>query len=158
MTERNAETIHKIREFQRHTAECAAQMVDNAHYIQKELPNVVMSDELRQRSVGLCSTLIGTMHDLVTELFELDERMQPGASNEEVLRRIDRMVRWAEEDALQMHEVVMELGSASEKDVMKVGAYLLVSESAVNILRPLNEMRQLAAQLQTALNEVSQPA
>jgi len=47
MTERNAETIHKIREFQRHTAECAAQMVDNAHYIQKELPNVVMSNPAR---------------------------------------------------------------------------------------------------------------
>jgi hypothetical protein len=157
MTERDAETIHKIREFQRHTAECAVQMINNALYIQKELPNVVMSDELRQRTIGLCSTLMGTKHDLITELFELDERMQSGASNAEVLRRIDRMVRWAEEDALQMHEVVMELGSASEKDVMKVGAYLLVSESAVNILRPLNEMRQLAAQLQTVLNEVSQP-
>ena len=67
------------------------------------------------------------------------------------------MVRWAEEDALKMHEVVVELGAASDIDVMKVGAYLLVSESAVNIFRPLNEMRQLAAQLQTALNEVSQP-
>ena len=157
MAERNAETIRKIREFQEHTRECAVQMINNALYIQKELPNVVMSDELRQRTVGLCSTLIGTKHDLITEIFELDERMQSGASNAEVLRRIDRMVRWAEEDALKMHEVVMELSAASEKDVMKVGAYLLVSESAVNILRPLNEMRQLAAQLQTALNEVSQP-
>jgi hypothetical protein len=129
----------------------------NALYIQKELPNVVMSDELRQRIVDLCATLIGTKHDLITEIFELDERMQSGASNAEVLRRIDRMVRWAEEDALKMHEVVMDLGAASEKDVMRVGAYLLVSESAVNILRPLNEMRQLAARLQTALNEVSQP-
>ena len=157
MTECDAGTIRMIQEFQRHAGECAAQMVGNAHYIQKELPNVVMSDELRQRTIGLCSTLMGTKHDLITELFELDERMQSGASNAEVLRRIDRMVRWAEEDALKMHEVVVELGAASDIDVMKVGAYLLVSESAVNILRPLNEMRQLAAQLQTALNEVSQP-
>ena len=157
MAERNAETIRKIREFQEHTRECAVQMINNALYIQKELPNVVMSDELRQRTVGLCAALIGTKHDLITEIFELDERMQSGASNAEVLRRIDRMVRWAEEDALKMHEVVMELSAASEKDVMKAGACLLVSESAVNILRPLNEMRQLAAQLQTALNEVSQP-
>jgi len=157
MPERDTETIRKIREFQEHTRECAVQMIDNALYIQKELPNVVMSDELRQRTVGLCSTLIGTKHDLITEIFELDERMQSGASNAEVLRRIDRMVTWAGEDALKMHEVVMELGAASEKDVMKVGAYLLVSESAVNILKPLNQMRQLAAQLQTALNEVSQP-
>ena len=47
MTERDAGTIRMIREFQRHAGECAAQMVDNAHYIQKELPNVVMSDPAR---------------------------------------------------------------------------------------------------------------
>ena len=157
MTERDAETILKVREFQEHTRECAVQMINNALYIQKELPNVVMSDGLRQRTVGLCAALIGTKHDLITEIFELDERMQSGASNAEVLRRIDRMVTWAGEDALKMHEVVMELGAASEKDVMKAGAYLLVSESAVNILSPLNKMRQLAAQLRATLNEVSQP-
>lgn len=34
---------------------------------------------------------------------------------------------------------------------MDGGAHLLVSESAVNILKPLQQMRRIAAQLGTAL-------
>jgi hypothetical protein len=151
MSERDAETIQKIRAFQAHTRECAVQMMMNAIYIQGELSNVRMSDELRQRTVDLCGTLIGTKHDLVTEIFELDEVLEAGASNEVVLRRVNRMVQWAGEDTLKMHEIVMALAEDAKKDVMNVGAYLLVSESAVNILNPLHEMRQLAAQLREPL-------
>jgi predicted DNA-binding protein len=127
-------------------------MMMNAMYIQKELPNVRMSDELRQRTEKLCSVLIGTKHDLVTEIFELDEKLGSGADNVEVLRRINRMVQWAGEDALQMHEIVMALDAELERGVMDGGAYLLVSESAVNILNPLHEMRVSAAQLKEALS------
>jgi hypothetical protein len=151
MAERDAATIQKIREFQAHTRKCAVQMMMNALYIQRELPNVQMNDELRQRTVDLCGTLIGTKHDLVTEIFELDEVLEAGASNEVVLRRVNRMVQWAGEDTLKMHEIVMALAEDAKKDVMNVGAYLLVSESAVNILNPLHEMRQLAAQLREPL-------
>lgn len=152
MTECEAATIQKIREFQDHTRECAAQMMMNAIYIQKELPNVRMSEELQQRTAELCSTLIGTKHDLVTEIFELDEKLGSGAGNEEVLRRINRMVQWAREDALKMHEIVMALAADAQKDVMNVGAHLLVSESAVNILTPLTQMREVAAQIKEALS------
>jgi hypothetical protein len=147
MSERNAETVQRIRAFQSETRECAMQMMMNALYIQKELPNVRMSDELRERVVRLCAPLIGTKHDLVTEIFELDEKLASGAGNEEVLRRINRMVQWASEDALQMHEIVMALDAELQKGVMDGGAYLLVSESAVNILGPLKRMRKLAEQL-----------
>jgi predicted DNA-binding protein len=152
MTERDAATIHKIREFQDHTRECAVQMMMNAIFIQQELPNVRMSDELRQRTEKLCSILIGTKHDLVTEIFELDEALETGAGNVEVLRRINRMVQWAGEDVLKMHEIVTALAAEGQKDVMNGGAYLLVSESAVNILTPRTRMRQLAAQLGEALS------
>ena len=151
MTERDAETIKMIRAFLGHTRECAVQMMMNAMFIQRELTNVPMTDELRQRTEKLCSVLIGTKHDLVTEIFELDEKLGSGADNVEVLRRINRMVQWAGEDALKMHEIVMALDAELERGVMDGGAYLLVSESAVNILRPLHEMRETAAQLKEAL-------
>lgn len=151
MTERDAATVKTVLEFLGHTRECAVQMMTNAMYIQKELANVRMSDELRQRTEKLCSVLIGTKHDLVTEIFELDEKLGSGAGNEEVLRRINRMVQWAGEDTLKMHEIVMALDAELERGVMDGGAYLLVSESAVNILRPLHEMRETAAQLKEAL-------
>jgi len=50
-----------------------------------------------------------------------------------------------------MHGIVTALDEEAERDVMKVGAYLLVSESAVNILKPLTRMRELAAQLRCEL-------
>ena len=152
MTERDGETMQRIREFQAHTRDCALQMMMNAIFIQQELPSVQMSDELRQRTVELCSVLIGTKHDLITEIFELDEALEKGAGNVEVLRRINRMVEWAGEDALKMHEIVMALDADAQKDVMNGSAYLLVSESAVNILTPLAGMRDLQAQLKEVLN------
>jgi len=152
MTERDAATIKTVLEFLGHTRECAVQMMMNAMYIQKELPNVRMSDELRERTEKLCSVLIGTKHDLVTEIFELDERLGSGAGNEEILRRVNRMVQWAGGDTLKMHEVVMALEAELESGVMDGGAYLLVSESAVNILTPLGKMRDVQAQLEEALS------
>ncbi len=152
MTERDGETMQRIREFQAHTRDCALQMMMNALFIQQELPNVQISDELRQQTVELCSVLIGTKHDLITEIFELDEALEKGAGNVEVLRRVNRMVEWAEKDALKMHEIVMALDADAQNDVMNGSAYLLVSESAVNILTPLNGMRDLQAQLKEVLN------
>jgi len=143
--------MQNIRDFEEHPRECAVQMMMNALYIQREFPNVQMSDALRQVTEGLCSILIGTKHDLVSEIFELDERLQDGASNVEVLRRVNRIVQWAGEDALKMHEIVMALDAELQKGVVDGGAYLLVSESAVNILTPLHEMRQLAAELTEVL-------
>ena len=46
-----------------------------------------------------------------------------------------------------MHEIVKALEKEAEEDVMRTGAYVLVSESAVNILGPLKRMRKLAEQL-----------
>ena len=114
MTERDAATIKTVLEFLGHTRECAVHMMMNAMYIQGELSNVRMSDELRERTENLCSVLIGTKHDLVSEIFELDERLGSGAGNEEVLRRVNRMVQWAGEDTLKMHEVVMALEAELE--------------------------------------------
>jgi hypothetical protein len=151
MSERDASTMQIIWKCQGQAEMCAHQMRLNALYIQRELPNVCMSDELRRRTDERCTGFIGTGHKLLSELVELDDLLQTGASNVEVLRRINRMVQWAGEDTLKMHEIVMALDAELQKGVMDGGAYLLVSESAVNILTPLHEMRQLAGELGTAL-------
>jgi len=61
--------------------ECAVQMMQNAIYVQKELPNVQMSDALRRQAGEICDQLIGTKHDLITELFDLDELLPTDASD-----------------------------------------------------------------------------
>lgn len=43
--------------------ECAVQMMQNAIYVQKELPNVQMSGALRRQAGETCDQLIGTKHD-----------------------------------------------------------------------------------------------
>lgn len=50
-----------------------------------------------------------------------------------------------------MHEIVKALEKEAEEDVVWGGAYVLVSESAVNILGPLKRMRELAGQLRGEL-------
>jgi hypothetical protein len=54
-----------------------------------------------------------------------------------------------QECAAQM--LISTLDAEAQKDVMNSGAYLLVSESAVNILEPLTQMRRLATQLKEVL-------
>lgn len=68
------------------------------------------------------------------------------------------MVKWSEEDAQKIHAVVMALDAEAQRDVMNSGAYLLASESAVNILTPLKQMRRLAARLREVLNSGSHRA
>jgi len=151
MNEHDGGTMQTIRRFLGQSEMCAHQMRLNALYIQRELPNVRMNDELQQRTAGLCSGLIATEHNLLGEIVELDALLRSGGSDAEVLRLIERMVKVTWDDALKMHEIVMALAAESQNDVMNIGAHLLVSESAVNILKPLQKMRGLAAQLREVL-------
>ena len=80
------------------TRECAMQMLSNASYVLDELPNVKMSDGLRKHTRDVCNGLIGTKHDLITELYDLDDLVATEASDAQVGERVERIVQWAFED------------------------------------------------------------
>jgi hypothetical protein len=86
---------------------CALSMLESATFIQNELPNVQMSDELREQTRQVCDSLIGTKHDIFTELAELDELVSAKASLSVIHLRVNRIVKWFREDTAQMHELVM---------------------------------------------------
>ncbi len=65
--------VNAIRAMMAAAHNCAMEMLTNASYIQKELPNVKMPDALLATTEDLCSEFIGTKHDSVSELSELDE-------------------------------------------------------------------------------------
>ncbi len=112
------------------------QMLSNALYVLDELPNVKMSDGLRKRTQDVCNGLIGTKHDLITELFDLDDLVATEATDAQVGERVERIVQWAFEDLRKLHEVVTALDEASKRDDLEFGsASLLVMESAGNILQ-----------------------
>lgn len=59
--------------FLQEARQCAMEMLANASYIEGELPNVELPDNLRAMTAQLCTTLVGTKHDVISELAELDD-------------------------------------------------------------------------------------
>lgn len=114
---------------------CAFVMLENAMYIQRELPALASDEALRQRTERICSELIGTKHDILTEVDELAELLTDGASDEKVATRIERIVRWLGDDVMQLHDLVQALAAAQAQDATVGAACVLVTESAANIVR-----------------------
>ena len=117
------------------TRSCALVMLESADYIQHELANVRMSASHRAQTQALCSSLIGTKHDIFTELSEMSDLLD---SETVVLDRAKRIVGWFQEDVEKMHELVAALEAESKSGPGDKGAYILVAESAGNILKELN--------------------
>jgi inactivated superfamily I helicase len=112
---------------------CVTVLLENATYVQGQLADVQMNSALHAQTEQVCAALIGTAHDIGSELFELDELLGP--EHAVVIRsRADRMVRWFQEDATRMHQLVLALKSARLHGQASEAAYVLVAESAANVL------------------------
>ena len=115
-------------------------MLENAAFIQGELKNVKISDTNRARAEDVCTALIGTKHDVIHELFEIDEPLSSRSIAEEVVPRLRTFLDWFKEDINAMSALVMELRTASEQDAKCGSAYILVAESTVNIVDAFNRV------------------
>jgi len=118
---------------------CAMVMFESAMYIEKELPNVVMEDALKEQTKDICSTLVGTKHDVISDLFEIDELVASNAEDGVINSRLDRLMDWMREDFSKIHGLVQKLDAASKIDQAVGLAFLLVMESATNILNAFNQ-------------------
>lgn len=106
-----------------------------------------MDDLLRAQTEQICSTLVGTKHDVISDLFELDELLASKPQKSAIVSRVDRLERWLWEDITKMHVIVTALNSASTQDPKRGSAYLLVAESATNILNSFNHFTAAADSL-----------
>ena len=127
--------------------DCALVMMENASYIQQELPRVEMSEALRSRTAEVCESMVGTKHDVISELFELDELLQPEGDQAEVSSRIDRVIAWLWEDISKMHQLVLDLRDESGENEDFTLALVLVQESAANIINAFNRAKAAAEAL-----------
>jgi hypothetical protein len=118
--------------------DCALIMLENASYIQRELPNVEMLEALRLQTAEVCESMVGTKHDVISELFEIDELLKLKTNWAVVSPRIDRVIRWLWEDISKMHQVVMALLEDSQKNESHTLSLILVQESAANIINAFN--------------------
>ena len=118
--------------------DCAVIMLENATYIQRELPNVEMREALKSQTAEVCESMTGTKHDVISELFEIDELLKSTTDWAVVSSRIDRVIRWLWEAILEMHQVVMALSADSQKNKHHTLSLILVQESAANIVNAFN--------------------
>ncbi len=125
-----------VRTFRDEARECAMAMLDSGTYIERELPNVRMDEATRSAAITLCSQLVGTKHDIIHELFDLDDLLKEGATDQRITFAITRIMRWLWDDISQLHALVTSLEAAGRLDPEYKIAYVLVAESAVNILNP----------------------
>jgi hypothetical protein len=131
--------IHAIRSLAR---DCALALLENASFIERELPNVRIPDDLRRQATDLCSDLTATKHDVLSELFELDELVDAPSPDPAVLAgRVDRVVSWLSADLPKMHRLVTALQIAAEREAEYSQAYVLIAESSANILLAFNRVR-----------------
>ena len=137
--------VKAVRTMMTEAHNCAMEMLANASYIQKELPGVNMPNALRAMTEQVCSKLIGTNFDIVSELSELDELLgAPEPERRVIDTRVNRIVAWLQDDINQMHELVTALDSASTEDSAYALAYMLVAESGANILKAFSATTEAA--------------
>jgi hypothetical protein len=116
------------------THACAMQMMGNAAYIQKELPGLEMPDSLRDQIAKLCSDLIGSKHDLLNEVVELEEVMVADADLDRIINRVKMIHGWIQDDTLSIHQCVEAVNEAVKCGTAPGLVAMLVRESAANIL------------------------
>ena len=86
-------TTSTVRTVMNEVHQCAMAMLDSGTYIQRELPNVRMDDAVRASAAELCSQLIGTKHDIIHELSDLDDLLRDGAGYDAIRFEIDLIMR-----------------------------------------------------------------
>jgi len=119
--------------------QCAMAMLDNGAYIESELPNVELPKGLHAKAKQVCSDLIGTKHDVIHEIFDIDDLLETLPQDDDAISsRIQRIVDWLSEPIREMHELVQELQSASRNDHKYGLTFVLITESATNILNAFN--------------------
>lgn len=113
-------------------------MLENATYVQAELDRVQMPEPMRTRTIAVCEALIGTKHDVIHEIFEIDELLVDKPDPALISGRMARVIQWMSDDVRVLHQLVKDLESAAQGDAAVQLAYLLISESSVNILNALS--------------------
>ena len=118
--------------------DCALIMLENASYMQSELPNVEMREALRSQTTEICDSMVCTKHDVISEIFEIDELLKSEIDWVVVSSRIDRLITWLWEDISKIHQLVMALREDSQKNENYTLSLVLVQESAANIVNAFN--------------------
>lgn len=132
-----------VAEFLSAAYSCSMRMFENATYVEAELPKVELPQRLRKEVYRVCATWISNKHDISGELDDFHDTPAP-LESELKQGRVERISRWLSEDFPQLNELVVKLRDLSEQNPKYIPAHMLVTESAVNVLRSFAEVRAAA--------------
>lgn len=123
-----------IQRYLAETRDFAIQMMQNAAYIQKELPSLEMTDDLRTSLGSLCDELIGTKHDMINEIFEIGPLLTTDPDAAQIQGGIHLLRQWTTESVGSIHHNMAKIQEAVTQGSATPMLGMLVMESAINIL------------------------
>ena len=113
---------------------CIQQLLENAAYVRKELPNVGLPDPLRNDVDSVCDTWLEAKHDALTGLHEIAEVLESRTVGAYDLVEGCRRIHSTLGDVFEPTDrVVQQLRQAAFEDPRLGLAALLVMESVRNI-------------------------
>lgn len=89
-------------------ARCALRMLGVALQIREQLPMLVLPEGMAAQLDAACDSLVGTKHDILNELAELNELPEGSWPP----HRIDRIITWLSEPLMELHAIIVRLQSA----------------------------------------------
>lgn len=125
---------------------CAMLFMAIGTHIQKELPPMTMSDELREKLNALCTDLIGTKHDLFHEIFEIDELMSASPDSPAIAAGIERMQNWMMMAGHAFRESVDEVDKAAKEGTAEFLVQMLLMSYTITILNSIPSPPVFAAE------------
>ena len=124
----------------------------NVSYIQKELPALKVSRVERKRIDESCTEFQDAIYDVGKEILNLEDKLglhpgqepfDPNITNPDPRVTMGFIASWLLAEIETMHQTVLRLDLAAAKAPTNGGVYLLVSESATNILRSYNKIKKI---------------
>jgi hypothetical protein len=113
---------------------CAMEMAGNALYIRNELPRVALPPGVEEILNDACDELVSAKFDLFSDLSDLDDLLGTDPVHPAVLPKATHILEQLDAAAVLLQSVVMMLREAAAEDSRYHLAFLLVAESAVNML------------------------
>lgn len=134
----------------------------NVSYMCLELANVPLSEELKPELVGVLYEFDSLLHDLRAEARNLEDKlgMHPGEEpndpnivNPDPRVTLGFLSEWPKESFLMLDAVVRKLEQVAQRDMTAGSAYILVAESAVNVLKAHTEMLDAVERIRATLEK-----
>jgi len=139
-----------------------AEMQSNVSYMRREQAGIAISDAVRTSLKKVLDEFDGLLFDLRTEARNLEDKlgMHPGEPpNDPDIRNPDPRVtlgflrEWPTEPFLMLDTMVRELERLAAGDRAAGSAYLLVAESAVNMLNAHEDVLEAVDRIEALLQE-----